>query len=400
MVSSRTYEWDSKNRLIKTTSYAADGTVDAYTTRVYNEDGSYTYTSYSGSGAITYITEFDSNDMPRMSISYWEGGYSTKYVYGENGKMKEYHEYDPNGICVGSYEYDENGVMIKYITYDNAGNVYGLTDYYYNSDGTPSYYTVNCTDGTHAIVYVDSNWDNAIAETYYEADGSYSKKEFTAGSAGHGPSLTRLTFYRSDDTIMSDVIYSNGSITKASYYDDNGVLNRVYEHDESSYGSPRKGTFYKTDGTVDKYFINEFCDEGYITKQTYYYADGTIGITYFSAKNVTGKYEYYNADGTLQNVVYYNESGVRINSCHYLSDGGYSCSEYDAEGVHVTKSTGYSSTGTVQYVSEYVNSKIVRHTTYNTDGGYGVVEYDAETGDQTSYRFYDKDGNLQTETLM
>ena len=122
-------EYDCDGNLIKTTSYADDGSITEWEESEYDEDGNKTkWLTYAADGSITKWEESE----------YDEGGNKTKwlicaadgsitewkeYEYDEEGNETKCSEYASDGSLTGWEEYEYDGVIQKTTVYDSDGRI-------------------------------------------------------------------------------------------------------------------------------------------------------------------------------------------------------------------------------------------------------------------------------------
>ena len=122
-------EYDYDGNLIKTTSYADDGSVIEREEAEYDESGNkIKWLVYSADGSITKWeeSEYDEDGNETKWLSCADDGSITEwkeYEYDEDGNKTKCSEYASDGSLTGWEEYEYDGVIQKTIVYDSDGRI-------------------------------------------------------------------------------------------------------------------------------------------------------------------------------------------------------------------------------------------------------------------------------------
>ena len=433
----KTFDYDRKNRLIKTESYEAGEagesigektlkTVYSYDINDrllesidYQIDGSeetavrYTEYQYDSRGQTTGYAELSQENEPTADEI---KAHQIRYHYDSDGKLtKVTYPTTKNGVQALAYEYDQNGWLTKIkgevqsadtstektvrsYTYDSYGKVKEIKDYrdlLNSSDqAVKKDYTYDSLDRVKEMTYTDLE-TGKVMESYqysYDKNSNITKKtqvnnypKEDADKVNETKVYTYDTFGRLVKTVMTD--HKKNDQTKTITYTYDNVGNRLKEDNgttTTSYtynGLDQLKTSTKEKGTA----VEE-------VRQYDYDANGNQT----DVKNTK----------TGENQTYVYDAENRLSQVSVTKDGNTAVIQqniYNGEGQRIQKIDGDE---TINY---YYQDGVVAYTT-DTDGNQNsqnligtegnVLATERFKGDDTQYYLYNKDIQGSTSSLV
>ena len=433
----KTFDYDRKNRLIKTESYEAGEagesigektlkTVYSYDINDrllesvdYQIDGAeetairYTEYQYDRRGQTTGYAELSQENEPTADEI---KAHQIRYHYDSDGKLtKVTYPTTKNGVHALSYEYDQNGWLTKIkgevqsgdtstektvrsYTYDSYGKVKGIKDYRNllkdGAQAVQKIYIYDSFDRVKEMTYTDLE-TGKVMESYqysYDKNSNITKKtqvnnypKEDADKVNETKVYTYDTFGRLVKTVMTD--HKKNDQTKTITYTYDNVGNRLKEDNgttTTSYtynGLDQLKTSTKEKGTA----VEE-------VRQYDYDANGNQT----DVKNTK----------TGENQTYVYDAENRLSQVSVTKDGNTAVIQqniYNGEGQRIQKIDGDE---TINY---YYQDGVVAYTT-DTDGNQNsqnligtegnVLATERFKGDDTQYYLYNKDIQGSTSSLV
>jgi hypothetical protein len=159
--------------------------------------------------------------------------------YYKNGKIKSEENYDADGNLSSIHEYDNNEKLKKFSSYRKDGRLISFDEYVEQYKLEKYYYHYNSNDSDGKLVYVVKSVGNI--QSFYDEYGIL-LKVYEYDEYGYGNEVKRLEY---------------------EYDEINGKISKVYEYEyESKY--PKKVQEYGDDGKISK--VYEYDNNGYIQK--------------------------------------------------------------------------------------------------------------------------------------
>ncbi|WP_339066203.1 putative Ig domain-containing protein [Teredinibacter turnerae] len=429
-----TYEYDSRNRLLKTI-YPDD----SYTETVYDPAGNldkerdrfgvwtdYTYNAY---GRLTDTLYADGSTEVR---SYTPEGlletvtdrsrHTTRYDYDDAGRRWKitYHDqsytetrYTPQGWV--QFEWDENRNLTEY-EYDLAGKRKAVIRHYTDAAGNPqqqrhsfTYYDngelhTETDASNYTTTYVINALDQRI-ETQFENGTSAQTRYDAMGARTRSiDQNTRATDYRYDDLgrleeIQPDVTIEGQRVPITSYtYDEVG--NKLSQTDANNHSTSWTYDYFGRvlSRTLPEQMTEYFVYDDTVRTRTHTDFNGQVSVTQF---NNLGQVETVSYDnGTSESYTYWPNGQIR----QVTDKNGVTNYVYDDRDRidHEIQSDGtrldydYDDAGNRTLVEITRDDTVVSSTSYTYDG-LNRLETVTDTNGTTRYT-YDAVGNLDTVT--
>ena len=341
------YEYDSGNRAVTVTSYAANGTASGYVQYYYDEAGNM-LRMYTGLSSPLTINGLD--DVSGTS-EYSE----TAYSYDRFGNVmtltdplgnEESYTYDLLGNTTGKT--DRNGEEFEY-SYDGLGRLRRVT----NSGTVIEEHTYTLAGGKRA----ESNGTVSVTYTYDEL----------------GRVIT-----------ASDKESATGAVATKEYTYD--IVQNILQIEAKSGNTPVVTTGY----TYDEAGRMESVSEGGVTQCLYSYdANGNRSEMAY-ANGITAEYTYNSANMLIGLT---NKKGAAVVSSYTY--------EYRLDGNQITKTDNafretaysYDGLGRLTGETETANGNVLYSLEYTYDAGGNRASMTAEDGSETGYG-YDKNNRL------
>ena len=429
-------EYDVTGKLIKWTSYNADGSLigiqeyGAYSHPIkmthYREDRSWYTTEYNAAAECIKLTEYKANGNIDSMYEYVGGKEVKGTRYYASGSISDIHEYDENGFGIKSTHYKEDGNIEFTFVYENDAAGRHMKETCYNGDGKIHYIyerdvlgriikrTDYNEDESVKFIYVDEwNGDDAagfvVKTTAYNAQGLLIAI-FENDSPHH---ISKSTHYREDGSVNYVVEYSvSGNIEKITYFDASGNISRVTDADGNEIVEQKPGEGVdpgedlshteRVDNPNGGWVIKEYNAAGSEIKRTCYNEDGSYNSIFEydgTEKQLALKHSYYNLDspGSLEATLEweYNDNGIKVK----LIETGYNPGDrvrfrhivdYDEAGNEI-KDVTYNADGSV--MSDF---GFTERSYYKNEAGYVPSESFTSNGKGgfSCYYEYDEAGNL------
>ena len=428
----KTYEYNSRNLVVKTQSYDKEGTKTLISRYRYDDKGqlsemtdyrvssetetAYRYTEYSYDtrGRITTFAEISQNAQPTADDI---KAHQIRYTYNENGNLsKVSYPTTKDGIQSLSYIYDENGWLqeikgelhsngqttekvLRSYTYDTYGKVKEIKDYrnlLKDSDqAVQKVYTYDSFDRVKEMIYTDLETGKVMESYRYSYDknsnitektevNNYPKEE--KDKVNETKAYTYDALGRLTKTVTTD--HKNDDRTKTVTYTYDKAGNRTKEDDgttQTAYtynGLDQLQTATKEKGTA--------VDE---VRQYSYDANGNQTDVKNTKTGQTESYTY-DAENRLSKVAVTDKDG---------KTAVIQQNRYNGEGQRIQKVEGSKTTnyyyqdGVVSYTTDGENSQTSQNL-IGTDGN--ILATQRYGSDHTDYLLYHKDIQGSTTSLV
>ena len=422
------YEYNSNNGKIKKISYGNG----QYVRYVYdslenvseiwykNSSGTevkafeYTYTAY---GQLSRVDDLIS-------------GRSTSYIYGTDGKLSRFVEYDSNtniNKYSSSLSYDEEGRL---------NIVWNTVDYFHPSGVSDYVFAYNYTydDGDGSLNYVTLHYGNSSGTIDYTYDGfrRLSQKVYHYGNYTNTVGYTYSTHVSGNNintsaqvSTFSSQIGNGTAVTSTYTYDGNGNITKIHLSTgaEYRYYYDDLGQLIREDNTtLSKTYVYEYDDAGNIlTKKTYSLT--AQGVT---PSSLISTYTYSYNDSNWKDLLtsyrgqtltydsignplsYYNgssytftwQNGRQLATAYHNS---VSMSfEYNDEGIRISKTVSgtkhiYRLSGTQIQAEEWGNNLLIY--LYDADGSPIGMQYRNDTMSANTFYTFWFEKNLQGDII-
>lgn len=317
--------YDEHGNCIRTTFYAADGSMESKESFVYQYDDNGSMQSMQShvngifQSICTYLPGSDGESYMNSRTEYFEDGGRRYEGYDENGYLLRDTTHAADGNVESDLQYSYNGDYSRMFEKQYIGDML-MQEYEYIVDEEGLQTTIKGItyndDGTsYAFAYDDSG--NSLSETYYNADGSISQE---------------LTYENEYD--------SEGRLLLVRTFD-GGVLSREVEYIHGSDGDGEwsmsgKTIDYLPDGTK---VINESAPDGTWSSEIACAADGSIlnEVRYESEFDENGESigvkGYENGRLFTESGPLYDDNGQSIGLfiAEYAPDGSKTVRKYNEE---------------------------------------------------------------------
>ena len=428
----KTYEYNSRNLVVKTQSYDKEGTKTLTSRYRYDDKGqlsemtdysvssetetAYRYTEYSYDtrGRITTFAEISQNAQPTADDI---KAHQIRYTYNENGNLsKVSYPTTKDGIQSLSYIYDENGWLqeikgelhskgqttekvLRSYSYDAYGKVKEIKDYRNRlkngAQAVQKIYTYDSFDRVKEMIYTDLETGKVMESYRYSYDknsnitektevNNYPKEE--KDKVNETKAYTYDALGRLTKTVTTD--HKNDDRTKTVTYTYDKAGNRTKEDDgttQTAYtynGLDQLQTATKEKGTA--------VDE---VRQYSYDANGNQTDVKNTKTGQTESYTY-DAENRLSKVSVTDKDGKTavIQQNRYNGDG------QRIQKVEGSKTTNYYyQDGVVSYTTDGENSQTSQNL-IGTDGN--ILATQRYGSDHTDYLLYHKDIQGSTTSLV
>ena len=428
----KTYEYNSRNLVVKTQSYDKEGTKTLTSRYRYDDKGqlsemtdysvssetetAYRYTEYSYDtrGRITTFAEISQNAQPTADDI---KAHQIRYTYNENGNLsKVSYPTTKDGIQSLSYIYDENGWLqeikgelhskgqttekvLRSYSYDAYGKVKEIKDYRNRlkngAQAVQKIYTYDSFDRVKEMTYTDLETGKVMESYRYSYDknsnitektevNNYPKEE--KDKVNETKAYTYDALGRLTKTVTTD--HKNDDRTKTVTYTYDKAGNRTKEDDgttQTAYtynGLDQLQTATKEKGTA--------VDE---VRQYSYDANGNQTDVKNTKTGQTESYTY-DAENRLSKVSVTDKDGKTavIQQNRYNGDG------QRIQKVEGSKTTNYYyQDGVVSYTTDGENSQTSQNL-IGTDGN--ILATQRYGSDHTDYLLYHKDIQGSTTSLV
>ena len=428
----KTYEYNSRNLVVKTQSYDKEGTKTLISRYRYDDYGqllemtdyrvssetetAYRYTEYTydQGGRITAFAEISQNAQPTADDI---KAHQIRYTYNEDGNLsKVSYPTTKDGIQSLSYIYDENGWLqeikgelyskgqttekvLRSYSYDAYGKVKEIKDYRNRlkngAQAVQKIYTYDSFDRVKEMTYTDLE-TGKVMESYqysYDKNSNITKKtqvnnypKEDADKVNETKSYTYDTLGRLTKTVTTD--HNKDDKAKTVTYTYDNVGNRLKEDDgttTTSYtynGLDQLQTATKEKGTA--------VDE---VRQYSYDANGNQTDVKNTKTGQTESYTY-DAENRLSKVSVTDKDGKTavIQQNRYNGDG------QRIQKVEGSKTTNYYyQDGVVSYTTDGDNSQTSQNL-IGTDGN--ILATQRYGSDHTDYLLYHKDIQGSSTSLV
>ena len=428
----KTYEYNSRNLVVKTQSYDKEGTKTLISRYRYDDYGqllemtdyrvssetetAYRYTEYTYDqrGRITAFAEISQNAQPTADDI---KAHQIRYTYNEDGNLsKVSYPTTKDGIQSLSYIYDENGWLqeikgelhsngqttekvLRSYSYDAYGKVKEIKDYRNRlkngAQAVQKIYTYDSFDRVKEMTYTDLETGKVMESYRYSYDknsnitektevNNYPKEE--KDKVNETKAYTYDALGRLTKTVTTD--HKNDDRTKTVTYIYDKAGNRTKEDDgttQTAYtynGLDQLQTATKEKGTA--------VDE---VRQYSYDANGNQTDVKNTKTGQTESYTY-DAENRLSKVSVTDKDGKTavIQQNHYNGDG------QRIQKVEGSKTTNYYyQDGVVSYTTDGENSQTSQNL-IGTDGN--ILATQRYGSDHTDYLLYHKDIQGSTTSLV
>ena len=428
----KTYEYNSRNLVVKTQSYDKEGTKTLISRYRYDDYGqllemtdyrvssetetAYRYTEYTYDqrGRITAFAEISQNAQPTADDI---KAHQIRYTYNEDGNLsKVSYPTTKDGIQSLSYIYDENGWLqeikgelhsngqttekvLRSYSYDAYGKVKEIKDYRNRlkngAQAVQKIYTYDSFDRVKEMTYTDLETGKVMESYRYSYDknsnitektevNNYPKEE--KDKVNETKAYTYDALGRLTKTVTTD--HKNDDRTKTVTYTYDKAGNRTKEDDgttQTAYtynGLDQLQTATKEKGTA--------VDE---VRQYSYDANGNQTDVKNTKTGQTESYTY-DAENRLSKVSVTDKDGKTavIQQNHYNGDG------QRIQKVEGSKTTNYYyQDGVVSYTTDGENSQTSQNL-IGTDGN--ILATQRYGSDHTDYLLYHKDIQGSTTSLV
>ena len=428
----KTYEYNSRNLVVKTQSYDKEGTKTLISRYRYDDYGqllemtdyrvssetetAYRYTEYTYDqrGRITAFAEISQNAQPTADDI---KAHQIRYTYNKDGNLsKVSYPTTKDGIQSLSYIYDENGWLqeikgelhskgqttekvLRSYSYDAYGKVKEIKDYRNRlkngAQAVQKIYTYDSFDRVKEMIYTDLE-TGKVMESYqysYDKNSNITKKtqvnnypKEDADKVNETKSYTYDTLGRLTKTVTTD--HNKDDKTKTVTYTYDNVGNRLKEDDGTTTTSyTYNGLDQLKTSTKEK---RTAVDE---VRQYSYDANGNQTDVKNTKTGQTESYTY-DAENRLSKVSVTDKDGKTavIQQNHYNGDG------QRIQKVEGSKTTNYYyQDGVVSYTTDGENSQTSQNL-IGTDGN--ILATQRYGSDHTDYLLYNKDIQGSSTSLV
>ena len=428
----KTYEYNSRNLVVKTQSYDKEGTKTLISRYRYDDYGqllemtdyrvssetetAYRYTEYTYDqrGRITAFAEISQNAQPTADDI---KAHQIRYTYNENGNLsKVSYPTTKDGIQSLSYIYDENGWLqeikgelhskgqttekvLRSYSYDAYGKVKEIKDYRNRlkngAQAVQKIYTYDSFDRVKEMIYTDLE-TGKVMESYqysYDKNSNITKKtqvnnypKEDADKVNETKSYTYDTLGRLTKTVTTD--HNKDDKTKTVTYTYDNVGNRLKEDDGTTTTSyTYNGLDQLKTSTKEK---RTAVDE---VRQYSYDANGNQTDVKNTKTGQTESYTY-DAENRLSKVAVTDKDG---------KTAVIQQNRYNGEGQRIQKVEGSKTTnyyyqdGVVSYTTDGENSQTSQNL-IGTDGN--ILATQRYGSDHTDYLLYNKDIQGSSTSLV
>ena len=426
----KTYEYNSRNLVVKTQSYDKEGTKTLISRYRYDDYGqllemtdyrvssetetAYRYTEYTYDqrGRITAFAEISQNAQPTADDI---KANQIRYTYNEDGNLsKVSYPTTKDGIQSLSYIYDENGWLqeikgelhskgrttekvLRSYTYDAYGKVKEIKDHrnlLNNSDqAVQKVYTYDSFDRVKEMIYTDLETGKVMESYQYSYDKNSNITEKTqvnnypkedSDKVNETKSYTYDTLGRLTKTVTTD--HSKDDKTKTVTYTYDNVGNRLKEDD---------GT------TTISYIYNGLDQLKTSTKEKGTAVEEVRQYDY----DMNGNQTDVKNTKTGENQTYVYDAENRLSQVSVTKDGKTSVIQqniYNGEGQRIQKVDGDEMTNYYYQdgIAAYTTDADGNQNSQNLIGTEGnVLATERFKGDDTQYYLYNKDIQGSTTSL-
>ena len=426
----KTYEYNSRNLVVKTQSYDKEGTKTLISRYRYDDYGqllemtdyrvssetetAYRYTEYTYDqrGRITAFAEISQNAQPTADDI---KAHQIRYTYNEDGNLsKVSYPTTKDGIQSLSYIYDENGWLqeikgelhskgrttekvLRSYTYDAYGKVKEIKDHrnlLNNSDqAVQKVYTYDSFDRVKEMIYTDLETGKVMESYQYSYDKNSNITEKTqvnnypkedSDKVNETKSYTYDTLGRLTKTVTTD--HSKDDKTKTVTYTYDNVGNRLKEDD---------GT------TTISYIYNGLDQLKTSTKEKGTAVEEVRQYDY----DMNGNQTDVKNTKTGENQTYVYDAENRLSQVSVTKDGKTSVIQqniYNGEGQRIQKVDGDEMTNYYYQdgIAAYTTDADGNQNSQNLIGTEGnVLATERFKGDDTQYYLYNKDIQGSTTSL-
>ena len=428
----KTYEYNSRNLVVKTQSYDKEGTKTLISRYRYDDYGqllemtdyrvssetetAYRYTEYTYDqrGRITAFAEISQNAQPTADDI---KAHQIRYTYNEDGNLsKVSYPTTKDGIQSLSYIYDENGWLqeikgelhskgqttekvLRSYSYDAYGKVKEIKDYRNRlkngAQAVQKIYTYDSFDRVKEMTYTDLETGKVMESYQYSYDknsniiekiavNNYPKED--SDKVNETKSYTYDTLGRLTKTVTTD--HNKDDKTKTVTYTYDNVGNRLKEDDGTTTTSyTYNGLDQLKTSTKEK---RTAVDE---VRQYSYDANGNQTDVKNTKTGQTESYTY-DAENRLSKVSVTDKDG---------KTGVIQQNRYNGDGQRIQKVEGSKTTnyyyqdGVVSYTTDGDNSQTSQNL-IGTDGN--ILATQRYGSDHTDYLLYHKDIQGSTTSLV
>ena len=428
----KTYEYNSRNLVVKTQSYDKEGTKTLISRYRYDDYGqllemtdyrvssetetAYRYTEYTYDqrGRITAFAEISQNAQPTADDI---KAHQIRYTYNENGNLsKVSYPTTKDGIQSLSYIYDENGWLqeikgelhskgqttekvLRSYSYDAYGKVKEIKDYRNRlkngAQAVQKIYTYDSFDRVKEMIYTDLETGKVMESYQYSYDknsniiekiavNNYPKED--SDKVNETKSYTYDTLGRLTKTVTTD--HNKDDKTKTVTYTYDNVGNRLKEDDGTTTTSyTYNGLDQLKTSTKEK---RTAVDE---VRQYSYDANGNQTDVKNTKTGQTESYTY-DAENRLSKVAVTDKDG---------KTAVIQQNRYNGEGQRIQKVEGSKTTnyyyqdGVVSYTTDGENSQTSQNL-IGTDGN--ILATQRYGSDHTDYLLYNKDIQGSSTSLV
>ena len=428
----KTYEYNSRNLVVKTQSYDKEGTKTLISRYRYDDYGqllemtdyrvssetetAYRHTEYTYDqrGRITAFAEISQNAQPTADDI---KAHQIRYTYNENGNLsKVSYPTTKDGIQSLSYIYDENGWLqeikgelhskgqttekvLRSYSYDAYGKVKEIKDYRNRlkngAQAVQKIYTYDSFDRVKEMIYTDLETGKVMESYQYSYDknsniiekiavNNYPKED--SDKVNETKSYTYDTLGRLTKTVTTD--HNKDDKTKTVTYTYDNVGNRLKEDDGTTTTSyTYNGLDQLKTSTKEK---RTAVDE---VRQYSYDANGNQTDVKNTKTGQTESYTY-DAENRLSKVAVTDKDG---------KTAVIQQNRYNGEGQRIQKVEGSKTTnyyyqdGVVSYTTDGENSQTSQNL-IGTDGN--ILATQRYGSDHTDYLLYNKDIQGSSTSLV
>ena len=428
----KTYEYNSRNLVVKTQSYDKEGTKTLISRYRYDDYGqllemtdyrvssetetAYRYTEYTYDqrGRITAFAEISQNAQPTADDI---KAHQIRYTYNENGNLsKVSYPTTKDGIQSLSYIYDENGWLqeikgelhskgqttekvLRSYSYDAYGKVKEIKDYRNRlkngAQAVQKIYTYDSFDRVKEMIYTDLETGKVMESYQYSYDknsniiekiavNNYPKED--SDKVNETKSYTYDTLGRLTKTVTTD--HNKDDKTKTVTYTYDNVGNRLKEDDGTTTTSyTYNGLDQLKTSTKEK---RTAVDE---VRQYSYDANGNQTDVKNTKTGQTESYTY-DAENRLSKVAVTDKDGKTA----VIQQNRYNGEGQMIQKVEGSKTTNYYyQDGVVSYTTDGENSQTSQNL-IGTDGN--ILATQRYGSDHTDYLLYNKDIQGSSTSLV